>query len=210
MTGRRPANIESKCILASTNKSVERLNSKIIEAFPGPSRFYHSVDSVDMNDPSDAKMIFPDEFLHSIDVNGVPPHIPHLKKGCVVMHSRNLNVSEGLCNGTRMIVEDMRNNCILARIIPSGKTVCIPRVPIVTNTSHLPAPFRRVQFPIKLAFSMTINKSQGQTFEYDQLAQLCKFPVNITDHSNDHHRDTACHALHAGSSGEIDRDPSVV
>ena len=29
--------------------------------------------------------------------------------------------------------------------------------------SNSPIPFRRLQFPIRLAFAMTINKSQGQT-----------------------------------------------
>ena len=42
-----------------------------------------------------------------------------------------------------------------------GQTVLIPRIPIIT--SDLPFSFERLQFPVSPYFSMTINKSQGQT-----------------------------------------------
>ncbi|GBP23526.1 hypothetical protein EVAR_12807_1 [Eumeta japonica] len=42
--------------------------------------------------------------------------------------------------------------------------VLIPRIPIIPN--NLPFNFKRLQFPLKVAFSMTINKSQGQTLKY--------------------------------------------
>ncbi|GFV83732.1 uncharacterized protein TNCV_2555201 [Trichonephila clavipes] len=43
-----------------------------------------------------------------------------------------------------------------------GDNVLIPRIPIIPN--NLPFNFKRLQFPLKVAFSMPINKSQGQTF----------------------------------------------
>ena len=42
----------------------------------------------------------------------------------------------------------------------------IPRIKIATNPSDTVIPFLRLQFPVRLAFSMTINKSQGQTLDY--------------------------------------------
>ncbi|UYV75784.1 hypothetical protein LAZ67_13001346 [Cordylochernes scorpioides] len=45
----------------------------------------------------------------------------------------------------------------------SSKIFIIPRIPIIPN--DLPFKFRRLQFPVMVAFAMTINKSQGQTLQ---------------------------------------------
>jgi len=36
---------------------------------------------------------------------------------------------------------------------------------IPSNVEHLPFTLRRRQFPVRPAFAMTVNKSQGQTFK---------------------------------------------
>jgi ATP-dependent DNA helicase PIF1 len=40
-----------------------------------------------------------------------------------------------------------------------GENILIPRIPILST--DVPIQFKRLQFPIRLAFAMTINKSQG-------------------------------------------------
>ena len=42
----------------------------------------------------------------------------------------------------------------------------IPRIRLSSNTETLPVPLKRLQFLVRLAFAMTINKSQGQSVEY--------------------------------------------
>lgn len=79
---------------------------------------------------------------------------------------RNLDSSRGLCNGTRLIVTQLTNRVIEGEIITgktTGSRVYIPR--IIATSSHFRWPFklRRRQFPIRLSYAMTINKSQGQT-----------------------------------------------
>lgn len=44
-----------------------------------------------------------------------------------------------------------------------GESVFIPRIPMIT--SDYPFQFKRMQFPVKLCFVMTINKAQGQTLK---------------------------------------------
>jgi len=42
----------------------------------------------------------------------------------------------------------------------------IPRIKLLPNTDILPVPLKRLQFSVRLAFAMTINKSQGQSVEH--------------------------------------------
>ncbi|XP_014614721.1 PREDICTED: ATP-dependent DNA helicase PIF6-like [Polistes canadensis] len=42
-----------------------------------------------------------------------------------------------------------------------GEVILLPRIPMIQSESTIP--FRRLQFRIRLAFAMSINKSQGQT-----------------------------------------------
>ncbi|CAI9296552.1 unnamed protein product [Lactuca saligna] len=84
------------------------------------------------------------------------------------MLMRNINQREGLCNGTRLIVTQLLPSVIEASIITGisiGKRVYIPRIKFVHNTSDLPFIFIRKQFPLKVCYAMTINKSQGQSLK---------------------------------------------
>ena len=42
----------------------------------------------------------------------------------------------------------------------------IPRMALDSGLEDSPVPFRRLQFPVRLAYAMTINKSQGQTVQH--------------------------------------------
>lgn len=47
--------------------------------------------------------------------------------------------------------------------VRKGKTEFLPRIKLMSNQSTLPFRFYRHQFPVKLAFAMTISKSQGKS-----------------------------------------------
>ena len=81
---------------------------------------------------------------------------------------RNLSLKDGLCNGTRLIVRQLHTNVIDCEILTgtrSGDRVLIPRVTLCPDDANLPFKLKRIQFPLRLSYALTINKSQGQTFE---------------------------------------------
>ena len=85
------------------------------------------------------------------------------------MLPQNLNPMKGLCNGTRLIKTDLHINFITAEIMSEcnhGDIVFIPRIDLAPSDTTLPFILRRRQFPIIPAFVITINKSQGQTFDH--------------------------------------------
>ena len=79
---------------------------------------------------------------------------------------RNLKPAQGLCNKTRLQVKSIKSKTLDCRILEdkhNGKRYYIPRISLASpDSNNLYTSFRRVQFPIRLAFSMIINKSQGQ------------------------------------------------
>lgn len=93
----------------------------------------------------------------------MPPHNLQIKVGSPVILLRNLNPPR-LCNCTRLFITKLMKNVIEAIIFNGkfrGEIVLLPRIPIIPT--DVPIQFKRLQFPIRLAFAMTINKSQGQT-----------------------------------------------
>lgn len=154
--------LSERAILGAKNKDVDNLNLSIQSEIDGQLHSYKSIDSI--TDP-DEVVNYPTEFLNSLDLPGMPPHNLQLKVGSVIIMLRNLNQPR-LCNGTRLAVKKLMNNVIEATIIIGkfkGEDVLIPRIPLIPT--DLPFQFRRLQFPVRLAFTMTINKSQGQSLE---------------------------------------------
>ncbi|GBM42289.1 hypothetical protein AVEN_235004-1 [Araneus ventricosus] len=109
-------------------------------------------------DPQD-QLTFPEEFLNSLTPTGLLPYELKLKIGCIIMLLRNLAPSKGLYNVTRLIVTKFQQNILQLKSIDGTETFLIPRIPLIPSQTNMPYKFKRMQFPIRSAFSMTINKS---------------------------------------------------
>ncbi|UYV75805.1 hypothetical protein LAZ67_13001409 [Cordylochernes scorpioides] len=152
-----------RALLAPRNDAVDKINEYILGKFIAPSRTYLSIDTV--VDPNDS-VHYPIEFLNSINPPGMPVHSLTLKVGAPIILLRNLNPPK-LCNGIRLQVNSLHRYLLEATILTgcgTGEKVMIPRIPIIS--SDLPFHFKRLQFPVKLCFAMTINKAQGQTLKW--------------------------------------------
>ncbi len=157
---------KTRSILAPTNSVITKINKDMLEKLPGNEFLFESIDSVPDQDVLQA----PIEFLHKLDPSGVPPHELRLKIGAPIMLIRNLDLKNGHCNGVRYIVLQLTQHHIYAKKmgIPMShpqSTIYIPRIPIIKKSMGLPFLFKRIQLPVKLAFAMTINKSQGQSLD---------------------------------------------
>jgi len=164
-------NLATRCVLSTTNKGTMEINNLCLNKFVSShdSRVYLSVDTV-INEGcnrenSDSNSNFDVSFLNTVLTCGLPPHKLELKVGVPIILIRNLNIKRGLCNGTKLIVTRLFKNSIEAKSPNSEFPIVIPRITLVDNDPDLPFTLRRIQLPIRLAFSMTINKSQGQTFD---------------------------------------------
>ena len=160
--------LQSRAILTPTNDLVDELNSYIISLLPGEEKQYLSCDKItkapDTHESHD--LFYPVEFLNSINGNNFPAHELKLKRGVPIMLLRNLNQSIGLCNGTRLIITALGAMILEAKIMTgthTGRSVLIPRIRLTLKNTRLPFVLERRQFPIKVCYAMTINKSQGQT-----------------------------------------------
>jgi ATP-dependent DNA helicase PIF1 len=166
-----PGFFQNRAILAPTLEVVEKINDYVLALFPGESKEYLSCDSIlkcDNDVGVDCRWITT-EFLNDIKCSGLPNHKLNLKIGVVIMLMRNINVSSGLCNGTRLIVNYMGTNVIGAQIVTGtniGDVVYISRYNLIPSDANVSISFQRRQFPVCVCFGMSINKSQGQSLRY--------------------------------------------
>ena len=157
--------VSSRAILCPRNELVDAMNNHVLDLFPGEVVTCLSVDSVA---EIEQQAVYPVEYLNSLNVSGLPPHILHLKVGAPIMLLRNLDPARGHCNGTRYIVRQITRRYIEAQVAfgeYAGNTLLMPRIPMLPSDAGLPFTLRRRQFPVRPAFAMSVNKSQGQTLD---------------------------------------------
>ncbi|KAK2449945.1 ATP-dependent DNA helicase RRM3 [Trifolium repens] len=132
--------LRCRAVLASTIEVVDEINEYVLNLIPGEEKEYLSADSIDRSEANDNdpfEQITP-EFLNSLHTSGLPNHSIKLKVGIPIMLLRNLDQSEGLCNGTRLTVTKLEDHVIAAKIITGkniGQELYIPRMPMSPSQS---------------------------------------------------------------------------
>ncbi|CAN1164950.1 ATP-dependent DNA helicase PIF1 [Linum perenne] len=139
--------IKARAIVTPTNAVVSEINNLLLDQIPGSSKKY----------------------FNSLSFNGVPEHILDLKPYVTVMLLRNINPAAGMCNGTRILLTHLGDYVLRGLIVGGnleGTIVAIPRIVLDVTDTKWPFTLKRRQFPIRICYAMTINKSQGQTLDH--------------------------------------------
>ena len=145
-------------ILTPKHVHVNELNKLCLDRCPGGKIEKLSVDSMWYEDGRKIESV-PIEYLNKKQPNGMPPHKLELKKFCPLLILKNLNVKDGITNGTRCILLEVTRNLLKVKLCHNGEDALIPRI---RNREHEDFGFvmERLQFPVMLAYAMTINKAQ--------------------------------------------------
>ncbi|XP_076947495.1 uncharacterized protein LOC143619450 [Bidens hawaiensis] len=141
---------QDRALLAPLNEVVQEINEPECE---------------DVSEDFDPQLYSPD-LLNGLKMSGMPNHRLVLKVGVPIMLLRNINHKKGLCNGTLLQVISLGRRVIEDKVISGtniGYRTLISRVSLTPTDKKLPFRLKRRQFPISVCFSMTINKSQGQS-----------------------------------------------
>ncbi|CAN1812466.1 ATP-dependent DNA helicase PIF1 [Linum perenne] len=163
--------LPARAIVTPTNAVVSEINNLLLDQIPGSSKKYFSADSLSTTNSNTAtlQLEYPLEFLNSLSFNGVPEHILDLKPYVTVMLLRNINPAAGMCNGTRILLTHLGDYVLRGLIVGGnleGTIVAIPRIVLDVTDTKWPFTLKRRQFPIRICYAMTINKSQGQTLDH--------------------------------------------
>ncbi|CAG8582967.1 4230_t:CDS:2 [Acaulospora morrowiae] len=130
-----PSYLIERGILAPKNDEMDAFNDMILNMFPGKERIYLSADTIGKNisgvyNPSQ-EALYTTDFLNSLKFGGLPPHELKLKVGAPIILLRNINTTDGLCNGTRLIVRFLQRHIIEAEPITgklTGQIIFLPRI----------------------------------------------------------------------------------
>ena len=166
-----PSILYKSAILTSKNAAVDSINEKLLDLMPGEPVTLISADKADYSDEenSDNEVYrFSIEYLQMLSPGSFPPAKLTRKVDCIVMLLRNLDPQRGLCNGIRLIVKRIGQYVLEAVVMKDQNNgheqiEFIPRITLTTLEDDYPFTLSRKQFPTKLSFAMTINKSQDQS-----------------------------------------------
>ena len=131
---------------------------------PGEKHVFYSYDEFggDVND--NVQSCFSHEHLDSLVSSGkLPKHTLEIKIGCIMTVMVNLSIADKLANNTAVEVVKATKRVVVVRNLNTGRIHAIPRIMQERKVSGTCMTIKRKQFPLRLRYAMTINKSQGQT-----------------------------------------------
>jgi len=164
--GFQTPDLHQRAVLCETNESVDIWNTKVQQLNPNQSVTLVAANKFkDTDDPHGIlKSMLTDDACMFYRQNGVPDHLITLKVGDICFVTRTLNRKEKLANNTRVVVTEIYRFTIKVSTISNyPKEFVVPRIRFHVKLKFGGFVLIRTQFPLRLAYAMTANKSQGQS-----------------------------------------------
>jgi ATP-dependent DNA helicase PIF1 len=124
------------------------------------------------------KSMLTEEVLSRYKSPNVPPHHLFFKVGDICLVMRTLTSrGDQISTNTRVRILSIGERCIRVETFATPKrNICIPRINFVFGLPWGHSfKISRKQFPLRLAYSMTFNKAQGQ--EFSKVALDVRVPI---------------------------------
>ena len=154
-------------VLCSKNEHKDRINLGMLDSLPGDCVTLKSTDV----DFTGAQLNYAQ--LRALDsMRGAPPAALILKVGARVVVTRNLDVTQGIVNGTIGNVENIQPNLITVRRHKDGELMCIQPIKHRIKVKGMNCIVMREQYPLILAWAVTVHRVQGMTLSTNVFVYL--------------------------------------
>ncbi|GJV35646.1 DNA helicase, partial [Tanacetum coccineum] len=145
--------LQERAVVCPKNDTTYIINAKVVSMLSGRVRTYINFDDTlpHGHHGGEVELLYPKEYLNTLSFAGLPLHRLELKIGIPIMLLHNVNIVDGLYNGTRLIVKQLLPRVIEAQIITYTRVSQqknLPRIPLTMKDIEFRLSLR-VQFPIK-------------------------------------------------------------
>ena len=163
------SSMHKRAVLAATNDRVDMWNSLIQSLNPKEAVSLRSHDFLcEVDDPRDVlSSMLSDDVLNRYNNNGVPRNNLQLKIGDICLLLRTISKKDGLTTNARVRITNIKTFCVQIQTLTyPPRSYALPRIRF-----KFQLPFGqsyqmvRTQFPLRLAYALSVNKSQGQEFD---------------------------------------------
>ena len=160
---RDPLLCSKRANITSHNVTVDDINDLVLSRVEGEEHVLEGRSVLDHEhlecDLNDAFCM--SDHLCTVHHSGVPSHTLRLKVGIVVMLTRNLDISQGLCNSSKLVVLDISRYTLRVKTLTDGIEHFLPRITFGFITKQGVA-VKRVQFPVRLCFAVTYTSPKDR------------------------------------------------